>query len=116
MFHIPCIGDVIKLTQPWSFTCETERRNNDFLVFMGVMTYDEDTYSPFNKYMIQAGTEFSLSFPIGTTLRVDRIYIRKGLSGFDSVSFWVSIPNKKKKQRFWVKVSEANKIIGEWEE
>lgn len=48
----------------------------------------------------------------GTVLRVDRIYIRKGLKEFSSVSFLVTFPDKKK-GRFWAKLSDVNRIACE---
>jgi hypothetical protein len=60
--------------------------------------------------------------PKGTVLAVDRIYIRKGVSDYSSISFWAkglgeceikkrwSSKTKWKSQRFWAKLSDCNKI------
>jgi hypothetical protein len=60
--------------------------------------------------------------PKGTVLAVDRIYIRKGVSDYSSISFWTkglgeceiknrwSSKTKWKSQRFWAKLSDCNKI------
>lgn len=59
-----------------------------------------------------------VTLPKGTTLVVDRIYIRRGGEAFDSVTF--RIPKNKKLPpelgkfggtRFWVKLNEANNIL-----
>lgn len=63
--------------------------------------------------------------PAGTILKVDRIYIRKGLKDFSSITFfaeglgevevmrgynWSKKKKKQKSLRFWVKLSDCNKI------
>lgn len=65
---------------------------------------------------------FGLTLPADTVLVLDRIYIRKGKDGFDSITFQVeSSPlvglkgtGKKGflsgKVRFWVKLEDANRI------
>lgn len=47
--------------------------------------------------------------PEGTTIIVDRIYVRKGKSDYSSVTFRVK-DGEFKKQRFWVKLDECNTI------
>lgn len=52
--------------------------------------------------------------PAGTILTVARIYIRQGLSSYDSMTFSInSHPNKKIKGRFWAKLKEVNTIMCE---
>lgn len=70
-----------------------------------------------------------VTLPAGTLLSIDRIYIRKGSSDYSSVTFWVKgfgevemksrygdSKKKWKSQRFWVKLSDCNKIEFEVEE
>jgi hypothetical protein len=58
----------------------------------------------------------TITLPKGTQLTIDRIYIRKGATDFDSLSFWMTgrpptIAFKKKgKVRFWAKLTEVNSI------
>jgi len=65
-----------------------------------------------------------VTFPKGTQLKVDRIYIRKGASDFSSLSFYVIASSiaaimpvenqkgfKKGKKRFWAKLADVNKIF-----
>ena len=73
-----------------------------------------------------------ITFPKGTDLKVDRIYIRRGCAGFDSVTFWADVPHgalvkvvptvkpetsftitldSRKKTRFWAKLAEVNHIV-----
>lgn len=68
--------------------------------------------------------EMDVTIPKGTILKVDRIYIRKGLSDYSSITFiahnlgeivrkvgWMNEKTKKKKTlRFWAKLSDCNKI------
>ena len=54
-----------------------------------------------------------VTFPKGTPLKVDRIYIRNGVQAFDSITFRTTkdCPDKKfRSKRFWVKLNDANKI------
>lgn len=77
-------------------------------------------------------TSIPTTLPIGTKLKVSRIYIRAcGDTDFDSVTFTVEIPQeqpvaepgkrkpkkiKPKKGRFWAKLGDVNQIICEWDE
>jgi hypothetical protein len=69
--------------------------------------------------------EIQVTLLAGTTLKVDRIYIRKGLKDFSSITFfaeglgeveimrgygWSKKKSKQKSLRFWVKLSDCNKI------
>jgi len=64
-----------------------------------------------------------VTFPVGTVLAVDRIYIRKGASDYSSITFyakglgeseitnrWSGRTTKWKARRFWAKLSDCNKI------
>jgi hypothetical protein len=71
--------------------------------------------------------KLTITIPAGTTLAVDRIYIRKGASDFSSITFYakqlgeVTIPGSRwswgnpkakkiKAQRFWAKLADCNNI------
>lgn len=71
--------------------------------------------------------KLTVTIPAGTTLAVDRIYIRKGASDYSSITFYakqlgeVTIPGsrwswgnpkakKVKAQRFWAKLTDCNTI------
>jgi len=64
-----------------------------------------------------------VTFPTGTVLAVDRIYIRKGSSDYSSITFyakglgesihknrWSGKTTKWKAQRFWAKLQDCNNI------
>lgn len=53
-----------------------------------------------------------VSLPKDTKLKINRIYIRKGMPDFDSVTFnIIEIDGKKvKKLRFWAKLDDVNKL------
>lgn len=57
-----------------------------------------------------------VTLPKGTVLTVDRLYIRKGATNFDSLSFYIgNAPKgvgfkKQGKIRFWAKLPDVNKI------
>lgn len=51
-------------------------------------------------------------FPVGTILKVDRIYIRKGkgMSDYSSITFYALLPGEKKKLRFFAHLNDINTI------
>lgn len=65
----------------------------------------------------------TITLPVGTVLRIDRIYVRKGSSDFSSLSFYIEsttrqdlMPSKQKpgfkkgRMRFWAKLADVNRI------
>ena len=67
--------------------------------------------------------DIEVTFPAGTVLAVDRIYIRKGSSDYSSITFyakglgeseiknrWSGKTTKWKAQRFWAKLQDCNNI------
>ena len=54
-----------------------------------------------------------VTLPVGTLLRMDRIYIRKNAEYYDSVTFVIQECSliKKGNPRFWVKLKDANKMV-----
>lgn len=57
-----------------------------------------------------------VTFPAGTQLKVDRIYIRQGGESFASVTFRTTkvCPDKRfASKRFWVKLRDANQIVAD---
>lgn len=127
--YIPTLGSDLRLTENWTFWLHAEHRNSKLGVILG---FRQESQSNWN-YSLWSGThpavaisehqlesghvirglQYKTSLPKDTVLRVDRIYIRKGSSDFDSVSFRiVECPIKKLcKQRFWVKLEDANQIV-----
>lgn len=98
--YIPQVGDKLKLTSNWSCKVFNESRNSK--VFSGL---NIDTSGAQN-------TNVDITFPKGTVLKVDRLYVRAPASSFDSITFRVdSSPIKSlNKARFWVKLREANNL------
>ena len=131
--YIPSLGDDLKLTENWTFWLYAEHRNSKLGVILGLRdesrsNWNDSAWSkthhaveiiettfPHSNYVKQ-DFRYGVWLPKDTILRVDRIYIRKGSSDFDSVSFRiVECPSNKKlcKQRFWVKLEDANQIVFE---
>ena len=127
--YIPSVGDEIVLTSDWKFNLFNEQRNSTLMEIVG------DTRK--EGYSWRKLTAIPCSIPAGATLKIDRIYIRKGMDDFDSITFlWkgitteskieskmahlydngviTGIPYEKKKPRrqvrFWVKLEDANAI------
>jgi hypothetical protein len=109
--HIPTIGEKFELTADWNFTLYAEHRNK------GACKYFElECERWWDRGALKTKP---VMLPKGTILTVDRIYIRKGVKDYDSVSFYVNFPKiagekKRKGFRFWAKLPEVNAIECEW--
>ncbi len=129
-FFIPELGSKIILQNSWSFELYLEHRNDSLLRATGVPVWSHDwgrdTLQPIGwsrdgKY---GDWHKQYSIPSGTELTIDRIYIRKGLKEFSSVSFFINrktvtpefsdfakrIHNGKGRCRFWAKLADVNNI------
>lgn len=72
--YVPRLGDEIILTADWKFTLYNEYRNGSLFDFLGI----DDTLH---------GQSVVCTIPVGSILKIDRIYIRKGNAEFDSITF-----------------------------
>jgi hypothetical protein len=88
--YIPEIGDQLELEKEWSFTLHNEYRNSSLF-----------------KKMKYPKKDVTMTFPKGTILQVDRIYIRKGASDYSSLTFYVKSGHCKG-ARFWTKLNDCN--------
>ena len=123
---IPPLGTEITLAEDWSFELYNEYRNSSLAALFGIK------YPELKTYYGQSDQHVTVTIPKGETLKIDRIYIRKGQSGFDSVTFmwrgkalsgstgsytqWdtgriITYKIPKKPVRFWAKLDDANKIM-----
>jgi len=93
---IPRLGTQLTLKTAWTFTLHNEHRNSRFRL----LYHGKGAQPPSIKTTI----------PTGAKLVVERIYIRKGASDFDSITFRLladkalGLPGG----RFWVKLDEIN--------
>ena len=112
--YIPELGDIIELTKPWKFSLYNESRNKDILKLIT----DKEVHWDGIRGMKRGIVANHVTFPKGTQLKIDRIYIRKGAEDYSSITFRVSdIPDEgigkfigKKKSRFWAKLDDVNTI------
>ena len=100
--YIPEIGDQFVLSSDWKFTLHNERRNE---TLMKKLNWE------FKWYPERDGSDKTRELVIskGTTLKVDRIYIRKGNSDYSSLTFFIGSGDWKG-CRFWAKLSDVNNI------
>ena len=100
---IPEIGTKIKLTADWKFVLYNEYRNRGLRNII---------LKPFNN--TYSGQNIIVTIPEDTTLTVDRVYIRKGVSDYSSITFNISKQANPKHiyagTRFWAKLSDVNSI------
>jgi hypothetical protein len=104
-FCVPPIGTYILLAENWKFRLFQERRNESLIKNLGYGfkwgQYAEVVCEPI--------------VPKGTTLIVDRIYIKKPYPDFASLTFRcpkLGCPanHKFEKTRFWAKLADVNKM------
>ena len=122
--YIPEIGDVIRLTQDWTFDLYNEDRNSTMMERMG------DDRPVAYRWHNKNFSAIPVTVPAGAELKVDRIYIRKGKGDYSSITFlWVGertnarvelrdpklwgeaktkIPRKA--VRFWAKLTDVNNL------
>jgi len=125
---MPTIGQKVRVLegQEWKFNLYSEHRNDGALKYFhpgwdeGLEGYWQEQYvlppgtsyydfrQKFNKEPERRKWETTL--PAGTVLTIDRIYLRKGASDFDSITFILNKPKgvKGPMVRFWVKLSDVN--------
>jgi hypothetical protein len=111
IFFTPDIGTLLRLEEDWVFTLYNEYRNKN--LFLKLKEFGK--IKEIDKNQI-------VDLPKGLVIKVDRIYIKKGLSQYSSITFTVPKPiNKSEKQemplnqeycgsKFWVKLHECNGI------
>lgn len=131
---IPEIGDTLVLAQDWAFTLHNEYRNDDVRDALDLkstepyrslrrrMEREDNHYTQWELCEQLQEITWPVTLPAGTVLRVDRIYIRKGMQDFSSLSFFIDScpdgrlsPAKSKRsgfkggrKRFWAKLADVN--------
>lgn len=120
---IPALGSKFVLTKPWTFKLHDEYRNTKFWkavhgeadkeVFYygygggGYNTSPVPTATATTK-AFKTAKPIPTTFPKGTVLWLERIYIRKGAGDFDSMSFRITKGGLVPAGRFWVKLEDIN--------
>ena len=115
---IPTIGTQIILDQDWTFHLHDEYRNEAVRTQLGLPMGQR-----WQRYAGEEAPPDEVTLPRGTLLQVDRIYIRKGVSGFDSMTFLIrDCPDARlrsrkkggqahgKVLRFWAKLDDVNRV------
>jgi hypothetical protein len=111
VLNIPSIGTKLELSKDWLFSLHNEHRNDKFWDAYRAINPDTEKRVDTGYYFDRPEQIIDCSLPKGTILTLDRIYVRKGKAGFDSISFTISkCPIKGIKGRFWVKLEDANTL------
>lgn len=101
---IPELGSTVRVLGDWTFTIQDEHRNHDLLRADGKMTmvvqhsYTYDTGTTGEKapsprlveHSTLDGKSYRRTLPRGTEVVIDRIYTRKDVSDFSSVSLVIT--------------------------
>lgn len=115
--YVPEIGDLITLAADWSFSLYSESRNVDLGLALGFVSSGKRwncnlNETGFRMYSVKdAGT---VTIPIGTVLKVERVYIRRSASEFSSLTFRIVETLDPRanadvtKKRFWAKLADVN--------
>ena len=69
-----------------------------------------DKFISDHAHMMLFQDNLKVTLPPGTNLKIDRVYLRKGLKSYDSITFWAKLPGEKKKMSFFAKLDDVNKI------
>lgn len=130
---VPTVGTRIRTLADWHFDLAQENRNWHLLCVMHGWPIQSTweryrAFSDVHGRYDDAWQDFQtkshpVMLPAGTLLEIDRIYVRKKLGDFDSISFWIrDCPNKAlapkkakgtypgKTPRFWVPRQVANAL------
>lgn len=113
---IPSVGDILTLSQDWEFSLQREYRNYQFVE--SFCKHNPGYVNPWlgkNWGGLDDCKNVEFMIPAGSKIAVDRIYIRKGKKDYDSITFRVPKGGisvcPKFSGRFWVQLSDANKIV-----
>ena len=113
--YVPRLGDVLTLARDWSFSLYEEERNKK--LFKELLPNVKIDWNALVRrkwtYPRIIPAHHNVTLPEGTKLRVNRLYVRKGQGGFDSLSFYVERLGKEKefpknKPYFWAKLDDCN--------
>lgn len=115
--YVPHVGATLELAEPWTFNLYDERRNDALIA--QACSEDEQVAQDLQQRREEArrvrryydGLRLvcPYTFPVGTVLRIDRLYVRRGdQAAYDSLSFVVV--GAQKRVRFWAKLADCNKI------
>lgn len=104
---IPALGTRLRLTKDWQFSLLCEERNKSL--------WDLVTgRAPMDRIPVlhRLGQSAFIHLHKGDVLTVDRIFIRKDSSHYDSVTFKGKVKHTGvyHRVRFWVSLSDANNI------
>ncbi len=102
-FNIPPIGYKLTVAAPWTVDIHTEYRNGTMMSWL-------TTIDPSIAQNWMYNDVNTVTIPAGLNLTVDRIYIRKGSSDFDSISFNVRGIKGFGLVRFWVKLDQLQTL------
>jgi len=113
---IPHLGQKFRLTSDWTFNLHLENRN---ISLYDLLEIERPDYRTNHREYYGGRTVSIAALPAGTELRIDRIFVRRGLPQFDSVTFFLcDMPNDfiklrrkagfKGAVRFWTKLDDAN--------
>lgn len=139
---VPALGTIIVLAEDWTFKLFFERRNKTLLKALcpkkgggAYVGYNPDDHAgsellrhldPLtDKELLDAHHTYrttnsnrqpylEVTLPAGSQLKIDRIYIRAGVTAYNSITFRTTkiCPDKNlRSKRFWVKLQDANTII-----
>lgn len=117
--YIPQLRDKIRLTSDWTFMLYDERRNeslHDDQWREKARLYNTEMWQRRNdgdithdQWYAQRMLSEPYTWPAGTVLSIDRIYIKNGLTDYNSVTFRL-VDKKRKGIRFWAKLDDVNKL------
>jgi hypothetical protein len=109
---IPPLGTKLMLLAPWTFSLIYEARNRTLWDLMFAPPEMSRFPTRWKEDFCEAR---SVTLDPGLTLKVERIHIRRGATGYDSVTFRGHVHGPSRSGplhtvRFWVSLGDANKM------
>lgn len=107
MMLVAPLGTQLRLTQDWTFTLKHEGRNS--ALHKALNTPEREWDMATRRYTTP---DPIITLPAGTVLKLDRIYVRKGVGDYDSLTFYLNpkAPKGVTKGRFFAALSDCNNM------
>lgn len=107
---VPTLGTEVTLAAEWSFRLFYERRNEPLGTALGIVPPNTNRYDRGWLYSPEKDEFIQVTLPVGTILKVHRLYMRQGGEDFNSMTFTAKLPGAKKKPRFWAKLDDCHEM------
>jgi len=113
---IPDIGTQLIVSKNWTFDLHQESRNDSIITLFNL--FGGRTHTPFDE---ATPAPKKVTILRGSTLIIDRIYVRQQSKGYSSLSFFLQPQGQlqyggqsvttSRRMRFWAKLTDVNQMV-----